>query len=690
MSEKNPSIQTPIYDPEKPFAEPHFLTNIVGFTHDPVASMAQGFRADQIWVVCRFVPVEAGYRSDEIEVKEPDYRLARSQYDKAIYRRFPARQFPDLKEGSIWPLKDNQLPKSLDRFRAILDPSKIRYVWNIDEYEDLLWLREDGASLKFLSHMPTPQILINGFVRKHWFVEAERQQVREYEHGEFQTTFQISSADLLRYILDRSSELTIVLLNGATKSPYEMLFRETPYYTDQGALKAKSRYVNDEGKIKAAQVLLGLHSYGKAALRVVARCRTMLLKKYLLDMPWEISPPQIPLPFDKPFGVEFYGNEVELNTEILDPERQQIEWVENEPGIDVVRLTTVIAKRKTTDIQLVLPERKKREPRQASEGIPVIEKSYPNKIHGAVVSPPSPEKKEYLEKLKGNEVYSKPAHADLNFKIVREKNDGDETTGPKYMVTPTESEKASFGEMLQSAGHYVAQNYAPDYEVKNVRSNDEALDEGPVREIFRKCPEPFPEAHIVSLSPVTEGSSSLHLRGSLNGAEISFPLPDLATVLWNMHQNGEANIHTLAHDWLPVHSGSIGMLEFPTDWKKTIGLGTREKSRNLCAIVARIERNNIPRYLFCLERRYVPSEDTYNGRPNFMIKPRTAAGITIRDIFDILYCGVLKDINHSDRNGWPTNAELEKATGIPQRLRIIDASTDTMWETVNSMLEHLG
>lgn len=96
MNVIQPSILTPLYDPSQPFDKPHILSDVVGFTHDPVVSSVQGFREDQIWVICRFLPARHNKK------KLVNYRSIRGSIEESVYLRFPIRQFPGLKEGSIW------------------------------------------------------------------------------------------------------------------------------------------------------------------------------------------------------------------------------------------------------------------------------------------------------------------------------------------------------------------------------------------------------------------------------------------------------------------------------------------------------------------------------------------------------------------------------------------------------------
>ncbi|KZB53028.1 hypothetical protein [Thalassospira xiamenensis] len=683
MNVVQPSVLTPLYDPSQPFNKPHILSDIVGFTHDPVASSAQGFREDQIWVICRFLP--ATYN----EKKLVNYRSVRSSIEESVYLRFPVRQFPDLKEGSIWSSTlqgTESVRTNLDRFQAVLDSQTAQFIWHIDDYEQHLWFEEAVSQLGGLAHIPVPRIQVDGFLRNKRSSESGKR--RTYEPGEYKTTFVLSCSDVLRYLVDGSSELVVALLNGASQSPIDLLFKERPQLLDTGIFQARSRYARNDGKIGAANVLLGLLLHGERVHQLISKCGTLLLKRLLVDKPWSISPVMLPLPFEGEFAVEFLGNEVDLNREILDPDLQFLAGIDQQLGYQVVRLARIVAPLLTDKVNLILPEKLRRKAKRAGDGVPVIEKAQPVKIHGAVNTPPSPETQEHLETLGGDEAEAISPYQRVKFRVTREKHE-EQTTGPSYMVTAKDEEKASFGEPKETGEHHVAQSYVPDLKEKVVRS-DEPVEVGPGREIYGRCPGPFPKVHHLTLTPDDNGQFVIGDDGILMGAEISFPLPDLAAVLRNIHHSGQANVHTLGEDWVPLHSGVIGLLEFPSEWKKTMGLGTREKTRNLCALVARIENKNIPKILFCLERRYVPSENTYKGRPNFMIKPKVAAGITIGDIVDILYCSVLTESGDNDRNGWPSDNELVKATGVSQRLRLKDASVATMADTVQSMLEIVG
>ena len=141
MSEKTPSIQTPVLLSSQ-FSEPHILLNVVGFAHDAIASVAQGYRADQVWGLARFAPCtdvdQTVLPSQSIDLRT--YQSALTDHEQWIYGRFPLREFGAMREGVVWSGRARSSLKGLTKFKGKIFPETARMMWQTDIADRFVWV----------------------------------------------------------------------------------------------------------------------------------------------------------------------------------------------------------------------------------------------------------------------------------------------------------------------------------------------------------------------------------------------------------------------------------------------------------------------------------------------------------------------------------------------------------------------
>lgn len=662
MSDKTPSLQTPLLLSSQ-FSEPHILLHVVGFAHDVDTSLAQGYRADQVWGLARFAPCEdinlTALPSESIDVRT--YKSALTDHDKWIYGRFPLREFGAMREGAVWSGRSRSSLQGLSMFKGTLFPETARMVWQTDVAERFIWLDSESDKNVPVNLLPVPKISVLGNFEK-WGAD---------------TRVLLSCADILWYFSGYSSELLVGLLNGASLRPQERFFRKPCVFSERSIDIWPKNYNRGE-KFAAAIELANILTYGKGATAFLDQVGTMLVKK-AAPYPWPVLSPRVILPFERPVDVELLGYPVLLPYERPHPDDSELPYTFSDPAINSVQIRKMISSRVVNTVRVFVPERAEKEPRSANGSGAFITRGQGREILGTTPDPADIDLEARSLDLKPNEFVA--PSTGIRIEKIEEERDRD-LNGPQFQIVSADVEIGSFTEPFTSHSLHAAMEFAPgiDIRIKQTLADNKPL---PARRLFDQCPNIPMAPHSLALE-IVDGEP--YLNPEIIGDEVAYPIPHFAQNLSDISAELNVDIEVLGEDWHPITEGHFSVLEFPNGWPKTKSLRSTNKTRNLVVMVARIRLSGAYTYLFAVERQL--RNGIYEGRRMFAIKPLFAGDLKEALINDILYFVARGQHDTPGQNGWPTETDLcGEAKCTERNLTRITQDTASVKEALDVLLK---
>lgn len=601
------------------FEHPQYLLDFVGVGHDSMLSVEEGYDSQQIWLIARILEINESV----LNVEQDLYGWARSKAHTAVLRRFPIKDFSQIRESQLLFYHRQILPKeqSLLTCRMWVDPGSIEHVWLHRE------TKSDVQLIRFPKGLSVDQEWISPRFR----VSATMRQPGERNHhvSNFNEQVLLSRGDLFWVYFHKSPILVRYLLEGATKPVLPRFFQRLPKQIGQ-RYECKLNRCDSPAHLRAAINLANFLVSGGRADAYLRKTAQMLVG-ILFSEGRAFSEFPAFIPFTEPFMIEFLGRRV--STSEVKPDGIMNASVDgaliNRQAIQAVQIVSIEPKHQVSHLHFSSEQK-------------IDEKFSPNK-NGQIDVP--------VSGFYGESILQK--------------------TFPWTPLPELALRTEVFGPPLPPASYNrLPEDHPKERLIENVNTPEDLIREA--RLLFnQKVDVPFKRIRpVLGQAPhyryrygkfrllPSSSDGSREIRDDWLGCKVGFPINPVASALFSLVESTTVRVWTLADNWHPMRrlDPKVSLIEIP-EWGGTRNLVQPYSSRQLCALIARLHIYDSDYYLFCVERRVPPH---YNPLElgNLLVKPDEEIWLGQNVLLDILYTGV-----RAKNGGWPRTEELVEVAG---------------------------
>lgn len=288
------------------FEHPQYLLDFVGVGHDSMLSVEEGYDSQQIWLIARILEINESVLTVEHDL----YGWARSNAHTAVLRRFPIKDFSQVRESQLLFYHRQILPKeqSLVTYRMWVDPESIEHVWLHRETKNDVLLSRSSQSNRINQGWIAPRFRVSSILRQSGN--------RSHYGSEFKEKILLSPGDLFWIYFHKSPLLVQYLLEGATKPVLPRFFQRQPKQVGL-RYEAVLNKCDSLTYIRAAINLANFQVSGGRSNAYLSKTAQMLVGILFRDGRAFSEFPLL-FPFTEPFMIEFLGRRVLTSEPKLD------------------------------------------------------------------------------------------------------------------------------------------------------------------------------------------------------------------------------------------------------------------------------------------------------------------------------------------------------------------------------------